>query len=200
VPDATPRGALRQKRKEATRQEILAAAVALFEAQGLQQLTIRSLAAKVKYSPMALYAYFPGKDDLIREVVGVLFTQLGARLAEAAARTSPADQIRAVSDAYLAFAAENPGRYQMLFGAATGPVPAMPGQAAYNVLLQCVEQKLPEGRRTDAKIQRVALALWAGLHGLASLSLAMPDAPFETAGVTQALTGAILRGFLIQSD
>src|SRR5215510_7107131 len=55
----------RQERDRAEmRQRILDAARELFIAEGYQNVSVRKIAEKVEYSPAALYAYFPSKDDL----------------------------------------------------------------------------------------------------------------------------------------
>jgi TetR/AcrR family transcriptional regulator, tetracycline repressor protein len=49
-----------------TRQEIVATALQLTHEKGLARLTMRGMAAELGVTPMALYYYIEGKDDLMR--------------------------------------------------------------------------------------------------------------------------------------
>jgi AcrR family transcriptional regulator len=51
-----------------TRDEIVAVALRLAREEGLARLTMRSMAAELGVTPMALYYYIEGKDDLMRLV------------------------------------------------------------------------------------------------------------------------------------
>lgn len=65
-----------RKIKTARRDEIVEAAIALAREKGLDALSMRSLAARLELTPMALYGYFRNKDDLLDAVVGRLLNQL----------------------------------------------------------------------------------------------------------------------------
>jgi len=55
----------RQERdREAVERAILNAARDLFIAEGYPNVSIRKIAERIEYSPAALYAYFPSKDDI----------------------------------------------------------------------------------------------------------------------------------------
>lgn len=73
-PEVGPRSRRRcGAEREALREQIIAAAWALFRAGGEPAVSMRTLARCVGLSPMALYAYFPTKAHLMRHVwVGIL--------------------------------------------------------------------------------------------------------------------------------
>ena len=50
--------------KKTSRETILEAAIGLIEAQGLDQLSMRALAAQLGVTPNALYRYFASKAEL----------------------------------------------------------------------------------------------------------------------------------------
>lgn len=54
-----------RKPKAERRAEILDAAIALADAEGLAALTLRAVAQRVGVTAMALYGYFPDKDSLL---------------------------------------------------------------------------------------------------------------------------------------
>lgn len=52
-----------------TRAELTSAAVAIADAEGLEALSIRRLAAELEARPMAIYSYVTGKDEVIELMV-----------------------------------------------------------------------------------------------------------------------------------
>ena len=178
---------LREQRRDFTRSQIVAAAVELLAERGPAELTIRNLAAKVNYSPMALYAYFPAKSDLVAAVTGVIAEQFEKCLNEAGPR------LESVAAAWVRFATEDPGRYRLLFAPGAGCSHA----TALRSIGTVVASRIPEARRTEARVQRLTLSIWAGLHGLATLMADAPDVPFVESGVAEGFIPAVLRGFLV---
>jgi AcrR family transcriptional regulator len=59
----------KQREKEELRKRILQAASDIIAEKGYGKLTIRGLAARIEYSPRAIYLYFTNKDDLLQEVI-----------------------------------------------------------------------------------------------------------------------------------
>jgi AcrR family transcriptional regulator len=68
-----------QQAREATRRAILDAALELFVKDGYAQVSIRKIAARIEYSPGAIYSYFPSKDDIFFALAEEGFRLLGAR-------------------------------------------------------------------------------------------------------------------------
>jgi TetR/AcrR family transcriptional regulator, tetracycline repressor protein len=58
-----------------SREDIVDAAVAIVEAGGYQEMSIRSLAADLGVAPMSLYRHIRDKDDLLDEVVSRLLAR-----------------------------------------------------------------------------------------------------------------------------
>ena len=65
------------------REEILAAALKLFNEFGVYAVSTRQIAEAVGISQPTLYAYFPTKDDIGMELHSRAFAMLGERLAAA---------------------------------------------------------------------------------------------------------------------
>ncbi len=59
-----------------SRQQVVDAATRVVRAGGYEQMTIRSLAGELGVSPMSLYRYVRGKDDILDEVVDTLLNEM----------------------------------------------------------------------------------------------------------------------------
>src|SRR4029453_12424425 len=69
---ATQLDATAQPRPPLSRERVLAAAVALADARGLGELSMRKLADELGVVPMALYKHVAGKDELLDGMVDLV--------------------------------------------------------------------------------------------------------------------------------
>ncbi|MER7771327.1 TetR/AcrR family transcriptional regulator C-terminal domain-containing protein [Kitasatospora sp. NPDC096140] len=74
-----------EKRGRLSRPQVLDAAVALVDREGLAALTMRRLASELGVESMALYRYTPGKEALLDGLTEAYFTEVNDRLRTAAA-------------------------------------------------------------------------------------------------------------------
>jgi len=63
-------------RSPLSRDRVIAAAVAVADADGLSALTMRSLATSLGVKPMSVYHYFSGKDEILDALVDVVFAEI----------------------------------------------------------------------------------------------------------------------------
>lgn len=105
---AVPEGR-RERRKRATREEILAAARRLLGEKGLYESRIEDVTGLAGIAKGTLYTYFADKDEMIRAVVAQGFHDLAAHLAleVRGARSLPAVSERVIL-AHLEFLARHP--------------------------------------------------------------------------------------------
>src|SRR5437868_4330168 len=83
---------------------ILEAARKVFEAEGLDGASLRSIAAEAGYTPAALYFHFESKEDIYAEALRESLAQLGERVAGAISEIkSPGDRLRAAALAFFNF-------------------------------------------------------------------------------------------------
>ena len=64
-------------RRRLSRERVLNAAVAHADANGLEALSMRTLAEMLDVAPMTLYRHVANKDDLIDAMVDVVFSEIG---------------------------------------------------------------------------------------------------------------------------
>lgn len=176
--------ARREREKQATRELILDAARELFARDGYEAVTMRRIAQQIEYSPTAIYLHFVDKDALIRELCAVDFLALAQEFQPIALERDPVARVQQIGRAYIEFALAHPNHYRLMF-----MTPRLPGQEdmndygrkgdpaqdAYAFLRLAVVEALGQGRfragLTDPDL--ICQTLWAGVHGVAALHVAM---------------------------
>lgn len=159
----------------------------LGEVQDVDRLSVRAVTARAGVSPTALYLHFADKDALVEAIEERCFAALSARLV--AARDlhpdDPSAGLRAMGDAYLRFAREEPGWYGVCFQTGSDPdvvgdrwdahPTARIGMGVFALLVEQVARCTGADERTS--FDR-ATVLWAALHGRATVLNALPGFPF----------------------
>jgi AcrR family transcriptional regulator len=105
----------RQAVHEETRRAILDAALELFVADGYASVSIRSLAAKVEYSPGAIYSYFPSKDAIFFALAEEGFRLLGAGELASVATGDPLQDVRNTVWRLYEFSRQQPQYFALVF-------------------------------------------------------------------------------------
>jgi AcrR family transcriptional regulator len=98
-------------RRGLDRATVVEAAAALADAEGLEQLTLARVAERLGIRTPSLYNHVAGLEGLRRELALEGLRILNACLPRAALGKARGDAVRAVADAYRAFARERPGLY-----------------------------------------------------------------------------------------
>lgn len=158
------------------RELILEASTALIEEHGLAGLSAREIARRIEYSPGTLYNIFENLDDLVLTIEGRLLDRLGEALAVVTSDGNATEHVVRLALAYLKFTHDNPRLWNLLFEhhlPATRAVPAWYQQKLDSLMTRVEEalQPLTAGHDPVAK-RRAARVLWAGVHGITSLSTA----------------------------
>jgi len=165
------------------RSRILAAARELFVRQGYEAITLRKVAECIEYSPANIYKYFRDKDDMVRALCRQDMAALMADLHPAAHQLAPLERLRTLCLRYVDMGLEQPNHYRLMFmtpllsgaNTASGDPPGEPEPDAYGLFASlvgtCLEERPGADRPEDA--HRVAQTLWAGLHGVVALHIAL---------------------------
>lgn len=180
---------------------ILDAAQAIIEDNGLAGLSAREIARRIEYSPGTIYNMFENLDDVVLHVEARVLDALDDRLSGVLKSDGDADAALRLAHAYLAFTHEKPKLWNLLFEHHLPKATQLPSwyQQKLELLMSRVEEALaplfPAG--SEAKRQRAARVLWAGVHGITSLSTAdkLSVVTSESAGtLIDDLVGTYLAG------
>ena len=156
---------------------------------------MREIAKRAGCSPMAAYRHFASRDALLGELAEQHFARLAERMRRASARARPGGATAAVARAYVGFALEQPAAYALLYDASPeqpDPAEPRPGGMAIGAAVAAAIS-----RDTDRECTPLAdevLVLWAGVHGLLTLSVGpqLPLARRDLLRLTdQMVSGAI---------
>ncbi len=175
----------------------------LEERQDPALVSVDAVVTSVGCTPPALYYYFPTKDHLLWEACQRQYAAFAADLESMTTHSDDAmADLRARGVAYLTWAREHPAAYHVLFmtrldlvdptgGAAdSGEPPDFGETPGLDGLVRDLRRAQAAGVAVgDATV--TAFALWAVVHGFASLSITNPDIPadFLLAGFERATVG-----------
>jgi AcrR family transcriptional regulator len=107
----------RLRQKEEVRSSILSTAWRMVKEEGWQSLSIRKIADAIEYSVPVIYDHFENKETIMLEFAKEGFQLLSKRIQKAKEKSNnPAEQIKAIADAYWNFAFKNKQHYQLMYG------------------------------------------------------------------------------------
>ena len=158
------------------RQAILDAASEIIAEQGLDGLSMRSLAERADYSPSTLYRYFEDKEDILDALAKQAADAVQTTpLARTTASDDPLDILLQYGLRLYDFARNHPVQYQLMTAATKSSPKNMQdflNDQNFSGLLALIEQsqaagslRLPDG--FDAKL--MAILLWFTIHGASLL-------------------------------
>ncbi|WP_426574664.1 TetR/AcrR family transcriptional regulator [Aquihabitans sp. McL0605] len=185
------------------RDAIVDAARELIVTGGLESLSLRRLAARLGVTAPALYAHVRDKQDLLRALAEEEFERLVARF-DAVTDDDPVARIKAHGRAYVTHARENPELFRVMFlfppDLTPAAVPAdvqLPGATkAFTAAAGAVEEAVRSGAIASDDPLLVALTLWSGAHGVASVLQLGFELPRELEdAMIDEVTDRILAGY-----
>jgi AcrR family transcriptional regulator len=169
----------REQSKLELKQQILEAAMRLFEQHGYDGFSLRQVAEAIGYTPTTIYLYFKDKDQLLHTVALEGFLEFGNALQAAYDQQGSAKQrVRAIGMAYLRFGLTHPLQYRLMFMQRCEFLNAKPIEGyssvtdAFGVLLRALEEGIAAGEFRPFEARALAGLLWTAVHGVVSLTLA----------------------------
>lgn len=167
------------------RAELVAAAIdLLLDPLSTTAPSLRTIARSCGVAPSAVYMHFASQTELMYAVSDELFSRLRAALAAAESLADPEARLTSMIDAYLAWAEEHPGAYQLLFERPDPPPDSGigPGLDLLERLGAALAAVVPRADTT------LTLQVWSVLHGIASLHMHKQEAPWQTTAQIDAHT------------
>ncbi|WP_374529171.1 TetR/AcrR family transcriptional regulator [Novosphingobium sp.] len=170
------------------RERIRAAAERHVAAHGPDAISLRSIAAELGWTAASLYRYYASKAELLDALRIAAHDRFSDRIEAAHASTDDLwDRSRAIGDAYVQFAQDEPAAYRLMFANGLDEGEKSPElhraeQRSNRTLTGYVRDMVEAGLLTgDADL--IAHAYWAAIHGLVMLRMAGKldnSPPFET--------------------
>jgi AcrR family transcriptional regulator len=188
--------------KQELRKKILDSARDLFVARGYDGVTLRGIADAIEYAPGTIYSHFKDKDALIQALCLADFEAFETNFPRATLPADPLDAIREIGKAYIQFALSHPNHYRLMFmnRIPVEPPPEAlekrgdPARDGYALLRQTVQRAIDADRfRHEFRDpDLLAQTLWAGVHGMASLEIAMGVDPWHSWAPIEARVEAMI--------
>ncbi|MFC0397251.1 TetR/AcrR family transcriptional regulator [Paraburkholderia rhizosphaerae] len=184
----------KNREKQALRERILDASRRIVVREGFAALSMRKIADAIEYSPATLYLHFENRDEIARALCTEGFAQLLDTLKPHLSIADPAERLKALWRAYVAFGVAHQQTYQLIFmedptyvGAAFASARDAgddSGDAAFRLVADALDELKAQGRLPETADSEVwTEALWATMHGIVALRLTcpvFPRAPLDT--------------------
>jgi AcrR family transcriptional regulator len=164
----------RQRENEEMRELILSASGGIIAEEGIENLSIRRLAARIEYSPAVIYHYFKDKDDIINnlmkkgygDIVGVISSVQGGE---------PMQRLEEMTRKYIAKALEMPDIYRTVLLSGSPEVLAHTSalfkgagenRQAIGILCRCLGEIRSDGEIDGEAAELAAQIIWTSTFGL----------------------------------
>jgi AcrR family transcriptional regulator len=179
---------------------ITSEAIALIRERGVGELSMRALAARIGVTAPALYAHFTNREALLRACAQVGYDELDARF-RAGDPTSPIDMIWVSSRSYVRFAIDEPELFSLMFMfrpdaieiTADADIEHGGASSVFDSMLENLRVGVTNGELRAADPLRYGLALWAAVHGVATVGALAPG--LDTDALLDDVVGGLLDGW-----
>lgn len=154
---------------------IMKEALRILQSEGIHGLSLRKIAKRLGTSHAAPHRHFQDKNQLLAEISEKGFHILQKMIMQnMEAETLPSKRLKKYGESYIAFAAEYPQYFRVMFGENFYEKNSYPecekaGIDTFNLLLsvisECMDKKeIPKGNPLAS-----AISAWSAVHGLSSL-------------------------------
>jgi AcrR family transcriptional regulator len=168
-----------------TRALLVAAARDVFLEAGPASFSLREVARRVGVSAAAVYRHFDGKEALLFAACIQGFQVFSSYLVRALGQPTPRERLVTTGDLYCLFALENSLDYRFIFMSPAAQVhppisrPKAPGASkstlpqdtTFRFLVDRVRECVSAGVLAADDPDRIAVVIWAHVHGVVSLRL-----------------------------
>ena len=167
----------RETRQTQMRKRILKAAMKLFLNKGYDNVTMRNIAAEIKYSPGTIYRYFTDKNEIFFTLRCEGFALFDKAMKADRQSSDPLDRLRQGFELYTNFALKHPKYYDIMF-LMEAPIERASERTewsnttgSFDILRKDIRLAIEAGIICDDNIDRVAFSMWSLMHGALALIL-----------------------------
>jgi AcrR family transcriptional regulator len=198
----------RTRTKEALRQSILSAALDILATEGYAALSMRRIAARIEYSPSAIYLHFNDKAEIVAALCEETCERMSAELSRVIAHyVDPVEGLRNALRCYVDFGTAHPAHYLVAFGQLP-PGRLRDGAGGclrcFATLQNAVRNCVDSGRTVPMDVNLLSESIWASIHGLTSLMITHAgDAAFPWVDrelLIENTLNVVLRGVLVDPE
>ena len=158
------------------RQALINAGIELLSERGVAELSLREVAKRAGVSHTAPYRHFDDKHALLSAIAAVGFQRLADAMQHSVEENpeDPLQQIYSAARKYVELAVGNSEIFHLMFGGVI-LCDSRPdylneiSQAAFNGLLNIIENAANEKLYKDEDSMNLALVVWSSVHGLSML-------------------------------
>lgn len=172
-----PRRPATESQREEVRQKIRNAAKAIYRDKGISGISARAIAVSAGVSVGTIYSYFGDLQTLMQSLWLEPLDRINAKLESIAeGHDDPVERLRALMQAYLHVAVDNPELYRSAFMFVRPSQHPKPNQDAMDsvTFIALIREALLDGQNSGriraGSVDEMAQLIWAGLHG----SIALP--------------------------
>jgi AcrR family transcriptional regulator len=190
------------------RRTLIDASVEVITKDGIDALTLRTLAIKAGVSSGAPYHHFADRADLLLAIAQAGFEMLGQAMVASrdAAAPDASARLAAMGQAYVTFALTHAGHFRVMFRGDT-KAPLTQGLSAssgqtFDLLVQVIQDCQRAGTAPPGDPQPLVLAAWSAVHGMATLWLdgSLPRTQLDPAILVPVVTNLISQMFAALAD
>lgn len=168
--------AIRRGRNSLSRAEIVEAARTILQEDGIDKLSMRHIAEKLKCSVASPYAHFKSREEIIGELFRIGENNLTMELRAAQESSSDVyEQLSAIAHTYWKFSRENGAMHKLMY-MSSGKMyrrvfPSLP--TSYRVFLETVRAGFKSGAfgHRSKTYSAIARTMWAWMYGLIVLDM-----------------------------
>ncbi|MEQ8841012.1 MAG: TetR/AcrR family transcriptional regulator [Acidimicrobiales bacterium] len=179
---------------------IVEEAIALIRELGVDALSMRALAMRLGVTAPALYAHFTNRDALLRACAQVGYDELDTRFHKGEP-ASAMDMIWVSSRSYVTYAIEEPELFSLMFLyrpdaieiAVDADIEHGGATTVFDSMLANLATAIDDGHLRPADPLRYGLALWAAVHGVATVAGLAPG--IDTDALIEDVVGGLLAGW-----
>jgi AcrR family transcriptional regulator len=161
--------------KNGTSERIYHCALRILEAEGPQAVSMRRVAKEVGITAMAIYHYFPSRENMLSAVVDSEFERLVEFFTQSNGKQSFDTSMVRVMDGYIDYALAHPRIFDYVFsmprpGARRFPEDFRSRRSpTLNITADIVSSWMKLGKLKRDDQWEIAMLLWAHVHGYLTL-------------------------------